>query len=232
MLRLHPVIRLASALLIVAAVFFAASITNLVFVYTAVILSLMAARLLVEHLRFVGLVTAPLLIALLLVWGWVMDPVEIPPPHHTGVAYAFFLWLRIVACGGALQFLFLPLVEQPTRLRDFLCRTGLEGSIGTLILTAIIFLPEMSRRLGRIIDARRAQGHALTGLQGLRELPTLLMPLVSTLLDSATKRAELWSHRGLLVRPPNAGREADYSHPLGVLTLSVVLTVCVTVLVT
>lgn len=80
MLRLHPVIRLASALLIVAAVFFAASITNLVFVYTAVILSLMAARLLVEHLRFVGLVTAPLLIALLLVWGWVMDPVEIPPP--------------------------------------------------------------------------------------------------------------------------------------------------------
>jgi len=136
----------------------------------------------------------------LLVWGFVVDRNMIPSQHPNGVSYATFTWLRIVACGAVLQSLFIPLIDRPTELRRFLAKNGLSGTIGTLVITSVIFLPEVRRRLDRIIDARKANGFPVSGFSGLRQLPSLLMPLVSSLFESADKRAELWSHRGVLAR--------------------------------
>lgn len=229
MLLLHAVIRLISALLMVAAVFMSKSLTTLLLVYTLVLTAVLVSHLSVNHLRFMFFITSPLLIALLLVWGWLIDARQIPAPHQSGIDYGLYLWLRVVACGGLFQCLFIPLIEQPAYLKNFLNRTGVGVALSTLILSSITFLPEIRRRIGRIIDARRAQGHPVKGLKALKELPTLLMPLVSSLLDTAAQRAEFLSHRGILDRGHDTVQEIDYSIPLSTLALAVALAAFITV---
>lgn len=229
MLRLHALIRLISVILIVVAVFLSESITTLLPLYALVLTAVLMSNVSANHLRFVFFITTPLLIALLLVWGWLIEAGQVPYPHQSGIHYAFFLWLRVVACGGMLQCLFAPLIEQPAYLKSFLERIGSGVALSTLILSAITFLPEIRRRVNRIIDARRAQGHSLRGLKGLIELPALLMPLVSSLLDSAVQRAELWSHRGILEKDHSTSQEIDYSLPLSMFVLAVALSTVFTI---
>lgn len=227
MLRLHPVVRLFAVLLTIAAALLAGSLNGLAAVVLVVTAAVVISGVGTSFLRFVGLATAPILLALWLIWGYFMPPGKVPAPHGTGAEYAVFLWLRVVICGGALQFLFVPLLAHPTHMKDFLDRTGLRGSLGTLIMSSMVFIPETGRRLAQVIDARRAQGRKLSGLRGLRELPTLLMPLVASLLDSSVKRAELWAHRGVLDRRDKLGLEsAYYSLAQGVAALAVALGVC------
>lgn len=229
MLRLHSVIRLISVLLIVAAVFLSESITTLLPIYAVVLTAALVSNVSVSHIRFIIFITTPLLIALLVVWGWLIEARQVPLPHQSGIYYAFFLWLRVIACGGLLQCLFIPLIEQPAHLKEFLERIGTGVALSTLILSSITFLPEIRRRVGRITDARRAQGQSLNGLKGLKELPMLLMPLVSSLLDSASQRSELWAHRGILERGHNVNREINFSSPLSMLVLVVALSTFITV---
>lgn len=214
MLYIHPIIRLLSTLLLVVSIFLTKSLMGLGSVYILTILLVMSSHISLNHFRFIIYITIPLLLALLLMWGWVIDPHQVPLFHKNGINYALFLWLRVVSWGGVLQFLFVPLITQPSHLKDFLDRTGLGGTFGILIIASIVFLPEMHYRLRRIIDARRAQGSPLRGLNGIKELPTLLMPLVSSLLDSAASRAELWSHRGLLKPGRCVDLKISYSLPL------------------
>ena len=200
---IHPVARLISAIEFVIAIIFASTLIPLVVVYLLVFLSILATGCFRQHLRFVLVVTAPILCALIVVWGAILSPDKVPPGHINGIGYAIFSWLRIVTFGGVLQALLLPLVEHPIDLKIFLERNGLSGSLGTLVLASVIFIPEVQRRMGRVVDARRAQGFVVSGFSGLRQLPEMLMPLVASLLDSASKRAELWSHRGLFLRRSN-----------------------------
>ncbi len=224
MLRIHPIVRLLCAAILVIAVFLSANLEVVAIIYMLVTVAVIATGVIGSHIRFVVFVTSPILLSLLLVWGWVMDSAKIPIPHANGVAYAVFSWLRIVACGGVLQALFLPLVQRPQYLRRFLDTTGLKGPVGTLLLASIVFLPEVKRRLAHVIDARRAQGHIVNGVQGLRQLPSLLMPLVSSLLDSASRRAELWTHRGLLDRYSSSPSEFAYERLQSATTVIMALT--------
>jgi len=184
---------------------------NLAFVYALIFLLILLSGVTLRHIRFIIYISAPLLIALLIMWGWIIDSHQVALSSVSGKEYAIYLWLRIISWGGVLQFLFAPLIENPTHLKDFLRRVGLSGSFGTLIIASIVFLPEMQRRLAQITDARRAQGNSLGGLKGMKDIPTLMMPLISSLLDSAAKRAEFWSHRGILEPGRIVIRENSYS---------------------
>lgn len=211
MFRLHPIARLLSTLMVVVAVFASGNLAALGLVYVYVIVAVLAADVVISHAKFAVFISFPILLALLLVWGWAANPATVPLPHTSGISYAIFCWLRIVACGGILQALFLPLVNRPSHLTTFLKTTGMSGAFGTLVVSAIVFIPEIKHRLDRIIDARRAQGHKMSGIRGVMQLPGMLMPLVSSLLDSATKRAELWNHRGVLDRYNRSTVEMSYS---------------------
>ncbi len=226
MMQVHPIARLLCAVGIAVAVFVAKSLTALWLVYAFVLFTVISTAVVRDHWRFVVFVTLPILLALLLVWGYVIEPANVPSIYTNGVSYAVFSWLRIVAVGGTLQALFLPLVAKPDHLKSFLECTGLSGAVGILILASIIFLPEVKRRLGSIIDARRAQGHVVSGIKGLRQLPSLLMPLVASLLDSASKRAELWSHRGVLHRRIVGAEELKYSMSQSAVVLVIALAAC------
>lgn len=220
MLALHPVIRLLSTAILLAAVFLAASVQSIAAVYGAIVLLIAATRLLSLHLRFTFVVMVPLLLALLLIWHFAVDAAQIPVPHGSGIEYAAFLWLRVVAAGAVFQWLFSPLVAEPLHLRAFLHRTGLGGGMGTLIITSIVFLPEVRRRIGQLLDARMAQGEKIGGWRGFMAMPTLLTPLIASLLDSAMQRSELWSHRGILERATASRFLMRYSALLSVLGLA------------
>ena len=173
----------------------------------------------------------PLLVSLLLLWGLALQG-RTPPSQSSGVAYALFCWLRIVISGAVLQWLLLPPIQQPAYLKGFLRATGLGGAIGLLIVASITFLPEVRRRIARIVDARHAQGHSTRGLEGLRDLPHLLMPLVSSLLDAALHRADFWTHRGVLARHDQRLSTPEPSVGLSVVTglvalSTTVLAVCI-----
>lgn len=199
----HPNIRLLSALGFVLAIIAASNLFSLAAVYALVFMSVLATGSFRQHARFVFFVTIPILLALVVVWGFIMPSDQIPKGYLGGLSYATFTWLRIVAFGGVLQALMLPLVNHPLNLKAFLERNGLSGSFGTLILASVIFLPEVQRRLSIIIDARRSQGYTVSGFSGLQQLSQMLMPLVASLLDSASKRAEHWSHRGIFIKQPH-----------------------------
>jgi energy-coupling factor transporter transmembrane protein EcfT len=228
MLRLHPAARLLGALLTIAAALLAHSLLGLMPALAVVTMVVAVSGIGASHLRFVCYVTVPILLALVLVWGIFMDASKVPIPHRSGLQYALFCWLRIIICGGTLQFLFIPLLEHPINLKDFLDRTGLRGALGTLIVSSIIFIPETRRRLAQVIDARRAQSRNLSGVRGLRELPTLLMPLVTSLLDSSVKRAEVWAHRGVLDKRHRLGLDvAYYSHGQSAVAAALAAAVCI-----
>jgi len=226
MMRVHPLAGLVCAVCLVVAVFIAKSVTALCLIYALVLLAVISTAVVRNHWRFVVFVTLPILLALLLVWGYVVEPANVPATHTSGFSYAVFCWLRIVAVGGTLQVLLLPLVTQPAQLRRFLERTGMGGTVGILIVGSILFLPEVKRRLGIIIDARRAQGHVVSGIKGLWHLPSILMPLVASLLDSASKRAELWSHRGVLHRRIADSADLPYSPSQSAVVLVMALAAC------
>jgi hypothetical protein len=184
-------------ILILVAIFMASTLNAVIFTYGYILLLSAASNTVKYHLKYFVYVTAPLLLVLLALWGLVVPANQVPRPFDSGIAYATYTWLRILACGGAIQSLFMPLIESPSHLKDLFKKTGL-GSMGVLVTSAIIFLPELKRRLNLVMDARRAQGEGINGLVGVKNLPTLLMPLVSSLLDSSNKRAELWGHRGIM----------------------------------
>lgn len=196
MIDVHPYTRLLSAILIAVAAFSNYRLGLLAGVYCILGVGLCFAGLAQQHLRYVVLITGPILVALLVVWGLIAKAA--PVLGVSGVEYALVTWVRISIVGGAFQWLVLPLTERPILLRGFLDTLGMKGAFATMIITPIIFIPEVRRRALMIVDARKAQGHRATGLSGLLAIPTMLGPLVASLLDGAIARGELWEHRNLL----------------------------------
>jgi energy-coupling factor transporter ATP-binding protein EcfA2 len=168
--------------------------------YGVLLMAIIAAGVLRPHARFVLLLSTPILLALLLVWCIAVPKAQLPLGYSSGYVYALSTWLKLLITAGALQWLFLPLLEQPRALRRFLHGIHIRGQLLVLLLSTLAFIPEIDRRVRLIIDARRAQGVSPSGFRALLDLPTILMPLIASLLDSANKRAELWTHRGYFTR--------------------------------
>ena len=194
--QLHPFWRTYAAAMLAIAAFATHGLAGMAFVYSIVITGLVTAGIIRKHLKFVVL-TVPLLLMLIFVRIFAAPPAA---TSHTPFAHAVSVWLRLLVCGGVFQWFAVPLLDEPARFRSFLSTLRIPGSIGILLVTPILFLPEVQRRMNQIIDARKAQGIPSTGLAALRGLPAILVPLVSSLLDSGLARAELWAHRGLLDR--------------------------------
>ena len=218
---MHPWARVGAAALTICVLFSAPSVDAVLRLYSIVALGVVLAGIAAAHARFVVVLTLPILLSLSVVWGWAA-PHRVPLPDTSGPEYALYLWLRLVACGGVLQTVLLPLAQRPAALRGFLQSLGVGSTLGILIMASIALVPEVRRRLDLVVDARRAQGVALRGAGALREAPRLLMPVVSSLLESASRRAELWEHRGLLARAasPTDSSGSGVAASVGVLIAS------------
>lgn len=222
MIEIHPYARLLSATLIAVAAFSTYRLGIIAGAYCALGAGLFLAGLVRQHLRYVALVTGPILVTLLVVWGLIAKAA--PVSGVSGIEFALVTWLRISITGGAFQWLVLPLTERPILLRGFLDTLGIRGAFATMIISPIIFVPEVRRRFLMIVDARKAQGHRATGFSGLLSIPTMLGPLVASLLDGAIERAELWEHRNLLSADSRTLPKIGYSLAQSMMALTVALT--------
>lgn len=198
MLQVHPWVRGFATAAVVVAVFLTRALQDVLGIYVVTLLGAAVAGVLTHHLQLVLKLSLPLLAALLLVWGVVLPATQVPVQGMGGFEYAFFIWARFLCCGAALQVAMLPLFMNPLHLRVFLAACRIPHWLAVTMIGAIVFMPEIGRRFRQLVDARRAQGLSLRGFRGVREIPWLVMPLVSSLLEAALARAEFWSHRGVL----------------------------------
>lgn len=217
MLSIHSGVRLFVPCALGAAAFWLQELAATALIYAFALAGLIAARQMRVHALFLAS-TLPLLAALLLIWGWAINPGGLQ-----GAERAVRLWIRICIVGAGVQWMIMPLVQEPLHLRAFFEDVRLPRWVSLLFITPILFLPEIRRRIGAIVDARRAQGLPTSGLSGARALPSMIVPLVASLLEASLGRAELWSHRDLLASDYSLSSARLRSTPLslGVLIVSV-----------
>ncbi|MEA3044666.1 MAG: hypothetical protein QOH47_2504 [Sphingomonadales bacterium] len=213
MLALHPIIRLAATLILCVAAFLVDRAASALCLYAIVAAGAAVAGVARPHLRFL-LATLPLLAALLVIWALAAPPAA---GWRSGVEVAFLFWIRICILSGSFQWLLLPLVEAPLHLKAFLAHLRLPAWATLLLITPIVFLPEVRRRIDRVVEARKAQGLPATGLRGLRALPEMMSPLVASMLEGALGRSELWSHRNLIGAAVISREPMPYSMSTGII---------------
>ena len=127
MLELAPWGRLVSALLLLGATLIAHSLPAVLAAYVAALAAVVAMKVFPVHLRFVGIGAVPLLVALLVLWGWLL-PENHPAGYSSGVAYALAAWFKIVSCGAVIQALMIPLINRPVDLPKVIQITSWRGS--------------------------------------------------------------------------------------------------------
>ena len=209
--QIEPVLRLIGVFLLIAAAFINVTILQISVIYFVLLGLLSISNVVKEHAKFVLFFGLPIGCALWIIWGWANTTTS--TAGLSGTQYAFRSWVRILICAGSVQFLFLPILAKPVLFKRFVQKLRLPQSISILTLSSVFFLPEIRRRISMIFDARKAQGFKTSGIAGLRSLPVVLMPLVSSLLLSSIQRGQLWSHRNVLDIDA-ALDETTYSKPL------------------
>ena len=199
-LMLPPFARILIAALFGAAILLARHIEVAACIYGLALFYVTRARCLPGHFRFVAVAGLPLLTALLFTWGFVIPVARggIDADAWAGSLQAILLWLRILVLGAVSQWLLLPMVQEPLRLRAFVQDFGLPASVGILLSMPVLLLPDIRHQILQVADARRAQQLPTRGLGGVLALPATMVPVLAGLIETSLNRAELWEHRGLL----------------------------------
>jgi energy-coupling factor transporter transmembrane protein EcfT len=155
------------------------------------------------HIRFVCGIVLPVAAALFLVWGWIVAAPPGAPPGSdpaAGLRFAATTSLRLAVLGGVWQscFLTLPSSALAATLRCW----GLQGEALVVVLGSFAVVPELTIRSRQVIVARVARGFISDARwwSRIRQVPSLLPPLVAWVLRSSVQRGEQWRHRGMLQR--------------------------------
>jgi energy-coupling factor transporter transmembrane protein EcfT len=205
-----PAARLASLLAVVAGTFIIDRVLPLSAGIAVLILLTARAGLLNRYLRFLLLIQLPMMIMLILVWGFVTRaPPNMPmgSDPRGGIMFALIIALRLAVVGGAFQ---LAMLSIPSRLLPETLRGwGLRGEGLVVALGVFAVEPELKLRAEQILIARRARG-LLGGSRwaGLKQFPRLLRPLFVWSIRSAVHRAEIWENRTMLLRVERLPSEA------------------------
>lgn len=200
----HPIARGTATIIALAGTFLMKDVVVAAIAWFGVLIPLMFfAGIARQHGRFVLTVLAPVAIALLVVWGWLVGappgaPLGSAPAE--GVKYACLIALRLALLGGIGQLCLSTIPHD--QLVITLQSWGLRGDGLVIALGSLTLLPEMRLRAEQVLTARYARGlisdrHILTKI---RQFPYLLRPLLAWVLRSAIQRSESWQQRQLLER--------------------------------
>ena len=152
-----PAPRLASLLLVIAATFIIDRVIPLMAGVVAFIILAARAGLLNRYLRFLIVVQLPMMIMLILVWGYVTRaPPNMPmgSDPRGGIMYALIIALRLAVVGGAFQ---LAMLSIPSRLLPATLRGwGLRGEGLVVVLGVFAVEPELKLRAEQILTCARA----------------------------------------------------------------------------
>jgi hypothetical protein len=177
-----------------------------------------------KHARFAALVLSPVLLALALVWGWVVGA---PPGEPTGsdpaggLMFSAFIGVRLLLLTGIFQLCFLSIPQDQliANLRGW----GLRGDGLIVAASAFVLWPELKARAEQVITARYARGLVPDRklLTRFKQLPYMLRPLLIWSLRSAIQRTEAWQQRQVVKRATQLGKSAKSSTPKSAFILGI-----------
>lgn len=202
-LLIHPIARGAAAIAGTLGALICPEWLALAIAWAVVVLPLSwRGTVLKGHLRFAVLIVIPIMAALLAVWGWIVGAAPHAPLHSDsrgGIDFALLVSFRLLVVGGIWQLTFLTM--SPSTLVHTLRSWGLRGDSLLAAICTFTVLPDVRLRADRILTARKARGLGSSSKIGTaRNLPHVLVPLVSWALRSAIERGRALEQRGLLER--------------------------------
>lgn len=163
-----------------------------------IVFSLAASKpsLVINILKKVNLIFAPILIALLIIHTF-FNPYHqmnlhiknLPPMSSDGLIYALLIWFRFV-CAGSFALLFLK-TTKISELTSGLEQAKMPRFLSYIILNTINLLPDLQQRIIRIQESQQARGMKLKGSLKTRTkaLLSLITPLIYGELEQLDERA-------------------------------------------
>ncbi|MDQ2995570.1 MAG: energy-coupling factor transporter transmembrane protein EcfT [Chloroflexota bacterium] len=193
--RLHPLTKMAAAVLIVVAAYLLPGLLSPLTLFFVVLLLAYTGGIMGSFLRPVLLGLLPIVVSLFVIQG-----ILFPPPGATplpigpitltreGLALAFLISTRLLTFTSAI--LLLLRTTHPADLVFALTERGLPRSIGYILLVTLQIAPDMISRAVAIVEAQRSRGlETQGGLRPVRALVPLIGPLVVGALVDVEERA-------------------------------------------
>ena len=193
--RLHPLTKMAAAVLIVVATYLLPGLLSPLALFFVVLLLAYTGGIMGSFLRPVLLGLLPIVVSLFVIQG-----ILFPPPGATplpigpitltreGLALAFLISTRLLTFTSAI--LLLLRTTHPADLVFALTQRGLPRSIGYILLVTLQIAPDMISRAIAIVEAQRSRGlETQGGLRPIRALVPLIGPLVVGALVDVEERA-------------------------------------------
>lgn len=206
--RLHPLTKLAAAVLMIVAIYLLPWLLAPVALFGLLLVLARLSGVADRFLRTALRVLLPITLSLFIIQG-----VLFPPPGATtiligplalpreGLLFAFLTSTRLLAFTGV--FLLLLQTTHPADLVFALTERGLPHSIGYILLVSLQIVPDMSARATAILEAQRSRGlETQGGLRRVRALVPLVGPLVVGALIDVEERAMALESRAYTLQGP------------------------------
>jgi energy-coupling factor transport system permease protein len=193
---IHPLSKFLSFLLYIFSVFQVSRWDLLSVLFIVFCFGASNVSLIINILKKVGLLFAPILIALLFIHVFFHPYHQIdihfsqfPDLSTDGLKYALLIWFRFI-CAGSYAFLFLT-TTKISALTSALEQARMPRILSYIILNAITLLPDLQKRISRIQESQQARGMKLKGslTNRSRALLSLIKPLIYGELEQLDERA-------------------------------------------
>lgn len=192
----HPLAKFLSLLLYISSVFQITRWDFLFIFFLAFCFAASKATVILNILKIVGIIFAPILVALLILHGFFhpyhlanIQWKNVPALSTKGMSYAMIIWFRFI-CAGSFAFLFLR-TTKISALTSALEEVKMPRVLSYIILNAINIFPDLQKRIGNIRVSQQARGMKLKGSlrNRIRALLSLLSPLIYGELEQLDQRA-------------------------------------------
>jgi energy-coupling factor transport system permease protein len=212
--RLHPLTKLAAALLVIGAAYLLPGVFTPLALFGLLVVLAYAAGVAGPFLWTAVKALLPITFSLFLIQGILFPPPGATPFQvgaltltYEGLAFAFVTATRLLTLSAAM--LLLLRTTAPGDLVQSLVERGLPRSIGYVLLAALQIAPDMSMRATAILEAQRSRGLETEGtIRRLRSLPALVGPLiVGALVDSEERAMSLESRAFMAAGPKTTLRD-------------------------
>lgn len=206
--RLHPLTKLAAALLVIVAIYGLPWALAPLIIFGALLALAAISGVAGPLLATVTRLLLPITISLFLIQGVLFPPAGATPLPlgpitltREGLLFAFVVSTRLLALSTTV--LLLLKTTHPADLVFALTGLGLPRSIGYVLLVSLQIVPDMSARATAILEAQRARGlETQRGLSRVRAVVPLMGPLVVGALSDVEERAMAIESRAFMAPGP------------------------------
>ena len=196
----HPWVRLSTAIIFGAAVLLTKSPWLVLLCWFTSAVVLYGEHRIKEHGSFVLRLWVPLAMALLIVWGGIVQSSPDGQPGSSvadGLAFGGWTAGRLLCLAAVFQAALLPL--RGMRLASFLVRLGVKPEAAAGLISIFELWPGFSLRAQKIVAARCSRGlmKSRSIWVRIKQVPFSIRTLLFGAFGESLDRSEMWNAQGL-----------------------------------